>query len=264
MTGGNPYQSESCRIEQIINQTETEHTFRIRFDKPTQPGQFFEVSLPKFGESPFSISEIGPDYIDMTIRNAQGRVTAAISALNPGDRLYIRGPYGNGFNLDEFKGRPLIVLAGGVGLAPVKPIIDYFASHPDQMPLLQILVGFKSKTEILFRDEIEKWRSGAKLILSLDSGPEAPSWRIGLLPKFIKETSVTLETRAVVVGPPLMIKFTIQALLEHGVSEENIWISQERKMCCGLGHCGHCKISSTYVCVDGPVFNYAASKEMFD
>lgn len=260
----NPYRPEKRRLIDIRRRTAGEYTLRIEFDRPTRPGQFFELSLPKFGESPFSISEIGAGYIDMTIRNAGGRVTPAVTSLKPGRHLHIRGPYGNGFDLEELKGRPLIVAAGGVGLSPVKPLIDHFRAHPEDCPDLQILLGFKKAEDILFPEDIEQWRTGGGLIMSLDQGREDPRWRLGLLPQFVGETRVADNTAAVVVGPPIMMKFTIQALLEHGVAEERIWISQERKMCCGLGHCGHCKISHSYVCLDGPVYNYAQCRDLFD
>lgn len=259
----NPYLTERYRIESIVPQTENERTFRILYNGPVTPGQFFETGLPKAGESPFSISAIGDGYIDMTIRNV-GKVTSALYSLKPGDWIYLRGPYGQGFDLDKFKGKPLVVAAGGIGLSPVKPLIDYFTTHQDEVPSFQVLLGFKSEEDILFKEDIKNWRPKCKLTLSLDRACVSPDWCIGLLPEFIKETKITPDTQVVIVGPPVMMKFTIMGFLDHGVPKENIWVSHERKMSCGLGICGHCKIDDTYICLDGPVFNYAQTLSMRD
>ena len=129
-----------------------------------------------------------------------------------------------------------------------------------------VIVGFRSPSDMLFRDDLKRWDEALDLILTVDGAPEGYEGRIGLVTKYIPEVEIrdVANAKAVVVGPPPMMRFSVMGLLEKGFKEENIWVSQERKMCCGLGKCGHCRIGETYVCLDGPVFNYTESKNMLD
>ena len=297
----NEYIPFLSKIKEIVKHTETEYTFRMTYVGEVKPGQFFEVSIPKYGEAPISVSGIGEDYVDLTIRKV-GKVTGEIFELNEGSSFFMRGPYGNGFKKENYQGKELIVVAGGTGVSPVRGVISYFGEHPDEVKKLHTILGFKSPSDILFREDLKIWEQQMELILTVDSAdddsyrtgfksPEDilfrddlrrweqqmnlvltvdssddPFYRTGLVTKYIPELELDNihETAAIVVGPPIMMKFAVAEFFKLGMKEEQIWISQERKMCCGLGKCGHCRMNDTYICLDGPVFCYSEGKKLFD
>ncbi|WP_315079449.1 anaerobic sulfite reductase subunit AsrB [uncultured Clostridium sp.] len=257
-----PFLSE---IKEVIKHTDIEYTFRMEFSGDVKPGQFFEVSLPKFGEAPISVSGIGENTVDLTIRRV-GKVTNEIFNNYVGDKLYLRGPYGNGFDVNEYKGKDLIIVAGGTGLSPVKGVVDYFANNMEEVNSFTLISGFKSPNDILFKSDIKEWNNKINLILTVDNADENYNGKVGLVTKYIPELDIKdlNNVAVIVVGPPMMMKFTVAEFLKLGIEENNIWISQERKMCCGIGKCGHCKIDDTYICLDGPVFNYSKGKSLLD
>lgn len=261
----NEYIPFPSQVREIIRHTDIEYTFRMSFSGSVKPGQFFEVSIPKYGEAPISVSGIGADTVDLTIRRV-GRVTDKIFEHYEGNTLLMRGPYGNGFDINEYKGKELVIIAGGTGLSPVKGIVDYFCEHPDEAAGTTLVAGFKSPQDILFKQDFERWEKTIRVIKTVDSAPEGYSGLTGMVTKYIPDLPLETPSDAafITVGPPVMIRFVIQEILKRGVPEQNIWISHERKMCCGLGKCGHCKMNDAYVCLDGPVFNYAESKELID
>lgn len=257
-----PFLSE---IKEVIKHTDIEYTFRMTYEGEVKPGQFFEVSIPKFGEAPISVSGIGDGLIDLTIRKV-GKVTEEVFERYAGDKLFLRGPYGNGSDVNLYKGKELVIVAGGTGVSPVRGVINYFANNVEEAKSTTIITGFKSVNDILFKKDFEFWRKKINVIQTLDNGEETAEHKIGLVTKYIPELQFEDVTKAVavVVGPPAMMHFSVQALLQRGLLEENIWISHERKMCCGLGKCGHCRIGDKYVCLDGPVFNYTEGKNLID
>ncbi|MDB1939516.1 MULTISPECIES: anaerobic sulfite reductase subunit AsrB [Clostridium] len=257
-----PFISE---ILEVIKHTEIEYTFRMAFKGDVKPGQFFEVSLPKYGEAPISVSGIGENYVDLTIRRV-GKVTDEIFNNYVGDKLFLRGPYGNGFDINNYKGKEVIVVAGGTGLSPVKGIVDYFSENKNDTKGFTLISGFKSPEDILFKEDIKAWEKNMNLIITVDGAKEGYEGKVGLVTKYVPELDIKDKenVQVVVVGPPMMMKFTVLEFLKLGIKEENIWISQERKMCCGIGKCGHCRIDDTYICLDGPVFNYSKGKELID
>lgn len=261
----NPYMPFKSTILEIIKHTDIEYTFRMSFKGEVKPGQFFEVSLPKYGEAPISVSGIGENHIDLTIRRV-GVVTEEIHNFRPGHSLFLRGPYGNGFDLELYKGKEIIVAAGGTGLSPVRGIVEYFAENPQEAKGFSLLVGFKSPSDILFKEDLELWKKSINLVLTVDKAEEGYEGNTGLITNYVKEVEIKdiEKAQVIVVGPPIMMKFTVAEFLKRGIKEENIWISQERKMCCGLGKCGHCKIDDTYICLEGPVFNYIKGKTLID
>ena len=260
----NPYIPFSSKILEVIPHTEKEYTFRMEFEGEVKPGQFFEVSIPKFGEAPISVSGISPNSIDLTIRRV-GRVTDEVFENYAGDTLFLRGPYGNGFDVNKYTDGECLVVAGGTGVSPVRGVIDALSESKDAKDK-HIILGFKSPSDMLFREDIARWEKSMDLILTMDKEAEGYSGNVGLVTKFIPEVKLNNveTTQAVVVGPPPMMKFSVIELLKRGFKEENIWVSYERKMCCGIGKCGHCKVNDTYICLDGPVFNYVDSKSLID
>ncbi len=261
---GNPYIPFSSEILAVIKHTAKEYTFRMKFAGDVRPGQFFEVSIPKYGEAPISVSGIGPDFVDLTIRKV-GKVTNEVFEHYVGQSLFLRGPYGNGFDVSLFEDGEVAVVAGGTGVSPVRGVID-FLSKTSAPKDKHVIVGFKSPDDMLFKDDLERWDERLSLILTVDGAPDGYEGNTGLVTQYIPDLAIrdTDSARAIVVGPPAMMKFSVIALLKKGFREENIWVSQERKMCCGLGKCGHCRIGGKYVCIDGPVFNYTESKDLID
>ena len=257
-----PFLSE---IKEVIKHTEIEYTFRMAFKGEVKPGQFFEVSLPKYGEAPISVSGIGEETIDLTIRKV-GKVTNEIFENYVGDKLFLRGPYGNGFDIENYRNHELVIVAGGTGLSPVRGVIEYFAKHPEACKGMTLITGFKTPSDVLFKEDIKVWKDKMNVTVSVDQAPEGYVGPTGLVTKYIPDLEIKDldDVQVIVVGPPIMMKFTVEACLKRGIKEENIWISQERKMCCGIGKCGHCKIGDTYICLDGPVFNYTQGKLLRD
>ena len=261
----NHYIPQLSTIKEVIKHTDLEYTFRMEFYGEAKPGQFFEVSIPKYGEAPISVSGIGEGFVDLTVRRV-GKVTNEVFTNYIGDTLFMRGPYGNGFDLKNYKGKELVIIAGGTGVSPVRGVISHFAENEKQRKGMTLIAGFKSANDILFKEDFRNWRQKMDLILTLDSGEETAEHKIGLVTKYIPDLKLQDVNKAVaiVVGPPAMMRFSVNGLLDRGFKEENIWVSYERKMCCGLGKCGHCRINDTYICLDGPVFNYTVGKTLID
>lgn len=261
----NVYMPFKSKILNIIQHTDIEYTFRMEFHGEVKPGQFMEVSIPKYGEAPISVSGIGEDFIDLTIRRV-GVVTDVIHTFFVGDSLFLRGPYGNGFDVTEYEGKEVIVAAGGSALAPVRGIVEHFTKHRKKAKDFNLLVGFKSPKDILFKEDLNQWAEKVSVTVTVDSAPEDYTGNVGLVTKYVPKIKISdiENVVVVVVGPPMMMKFTVAEFLNLGIKEENIWVSYERKMCCGVGKCGHCKMDDTYICLDGPVFNYAQAKNLVD
>ncbi len=261
----NEYIPVRSKINEVIKHTKLEYTFRMEFDGDVKPGQFFEVSLPKFGEAPISVSGIGEGLVDFTIRRV-GKVTNEVFENYVGDSLLIRGPYGNGFDIDNFKGKEIVIIGGGTGVSPMRGVIQYFASNPDEAVSTTLIAGFKSPDDVLFKADFEEWEKSINVIKTVDNAPEGYTGLVGMVTKYIPDLKFKDKANAVFicVGPPIMIKFTIMEIQKLGIEDQQIWTSYERKMCCGLGKCGHCKMDDKYVCLDGPVFNYTEAKELFD
>ncbi|MCQ9206152.1 MAG: anaerobic sulfite reductase subunit AsrB [Omnitrophica bacterium] len=262
----NIYLSKKAEVLGVRKHTPTEWSFSLRLETETIPGQFVMVSLPGVGEVPISISGYNPNSIELTIRDV-GKVTREVCKISPGDHLYIRGPYGNGFPLQEFVGRHLLIIVGGSAIAAVKPLVEHYMNNSQfQLDGMDIIAGFKSPRHILFHDELNHWKKKYKVRITVDSD-EDYAWMgsIGFVVDYIKEVkSISEDTRAIIIGPPLMMTNSVRELLRHGVKKENTYLSFERHMKCGIGKCGHCRIRDKYVCLDGPVFNYDDVKELID
>jgi len=229
-------------------------------------GQFYSVSLPCVGEMPISSSGIGDGWVELTIRNV-GKVSRAVHALEAGATVFLRGPYGNNFPLEELKGKHIVIAAGGCGVSPVRPIIEYFYDNPDEMNKMDLLFGFKEAGMILFREDIERWKKKFNTIVTVDRSCDAWTGEcVGLITEYVKQIKLSEynDMEIVIVGPPVMMKFTAEEFVKHGVPKERIIVSLERRMSCGIGKCGHCKIDSCYVCLDGPVFRYEEAENLID
>jgi len=263
----NPYRPDPYEILSIERETVDTRTYRMAASLPVRSGQFVEVSLPGVGEAPVSVSGFGTDFLELTIRRV-GHLTGALDALRPGDRLFLRGPYGNGFPVEQFRGRFLLVVTGGSGLAPVRSLLNRYVGYPDEVKGLTLAAGFRSPQDVLFAKDLGLWGEFFAVRITVDRAGEDEAWpgRVGLVTGCVRDLILEdpANTQAVVVGPPLMMKFTLAELANLGLAPEHTWVSLERRMSCGLGKCGHCKIGDTYVCADGPVFNLTRARRLLD
>lgn len=231
-----------------------------------QPGQFVEVSVFGYGEAPLSVSS-PPDQTDsfeLCVRRI-GTVTQALHALEPGATVGIRGPLGRGYPVDRFQGRDVLFLAGGLGLIPLRSLIKHVLAHRDEFGRVFILHGAKRPSELLFTEECARWRQREDVtyLETVDRPEEGWTGHVGVLTTLIP--AVPLDGRrtiAAVCGPPVMYRFVIMDLLGAGMAEDDILVSFERRMQCGVGKCGRCQMNGKYVCLDGPVFSYHEVKRL--
>jgi len=256
-----PYISRLARIDGVARLTEKERLFKIAIEDNKSlghsPGQFIMLSIPGYGEAPISISSppSKKNTFEICVR-AVGNLTNALHRLTKGDRLWIRGPYGKAFPVEEIKGKDLLFVAGGIGLVPMRSLIKTVLNERPTFGKINFLYGVKSPDEILFKDELTEWgQHGISIQITIDK--PHPEWKgntgvvTTLLPPLkIDET----KTVAIVVGPPVMYKYVIMSLGDKRIAGHDIYLSLERRMKCGLGKCGHCQINSVYVCQEGPVF----------
>lgn len=263
-----PSMADIVAVEEL---TETEKRFEIKLPGNTslkhKPGQFVEVSIFGFGEAPISICSSPTKKsttFDLTIRKT-GRLTDKIHLLSAGNKVGIRGPFGNGFDASDFEGKDVLFIAGGIGLAPLKSMIDYTIDKRDDFKRIIIVYGTKQPSEILFPEAIKKWqeRDDVEFHMTVDRADAEWKGNVGVITTLIPPLELDVEnTVAAVVGPPVMYKFTAMALKAKRLPDKNIFMSLERRMKCGVGKCGHCQINSSYVCQDGPVYNYLRVKEL--
>jgi sulfhydrogenase subunit gamma (sulfur reductase) len=260
---------EFLRISKIQQLTAQDKLFTIELpDGVTlghRPGQFVEVSVLGVGEAPISISSSpsrSEANFELCVRKI-GDVTGALHRLKPGDRVGIRGPFGRGFPVERFRGKDVLFAPGGLGLAPLRSLINEVLDERSHFGRVIILYGARNPGELLFTDELETWgkRNDLELFVTVDRGDENWSGNIGVITTLFKKISVyPRNTVAVTVGPPVMYRFVLMELFGLGISEGNIWVSLERRMKCGVGKCGHCQINHVYACQSGPVFSYKEIK----
>ena len=272
-SNGNIMKPEPHRILKIVQETKAEFTFRVEFSEPGAFGQFCMLSVPKVGEAPISISGTGDGWVEFTIRKV-GRLTDGVFELREGSMLYLRGPYGHPWPVEEFEGpdQHLVVISGGTGLAPVRTMLNHFCEHPDKIASVHLIAGFKDLSGVLFDEDRARWAAAEKFrtIYTLDEGaPEGAeaAFETGMVTAHIDRIPFVDfggNYHVAIVGPPPMMHFTALACLKRGVPEDRIWVSFERKMQCAVGKCGHCKINETYVCLEGPVLHYPKARTLFD
>ncbi len=261
-----PYLPRVGRIVDVRKFTDREAYFRFRFDDGAgisyQAGQFMEVSVLGKGEAPISICSAPGrrDDLEMCIRNV-GDVTGAIHKLSAGETLGLRGPYGNGFDMDSVAGKDLLFVAGGLGLAPCRSFILSALENRKQYGRVTILYGARTPKDLLFADDLKAWaaRKDCQFLMTVDRGDENWTGNTGVITTLFRKTERInpAGTAAFIIGPPIMFKFAVLEVLAMGLRKPNIYCSLERRMKCGLGKCGHCQIRNVYVCQEGPIFSYA-------
>jgi sulfhydrogenase subunit gamma (sulfur reductase) len=231
------------------------------------PGQCAMLSIPGVGEAMFSItsSPTNKDFMEFSIKKC-GCLTSWLHMMEPGQQITVRGPYGNAFPVETaLKGKDLLFIAGGIGLAPLRSVINYVRDKRDQYGSIQIIYGSRSKADLVdYQEILDEWMqdSGVEVNLTIDREEEGWDGHVGFVPNYVKELNPDLNKTVLLCGPPIMIKFTLAGLKELGFTETQVYTTMELRMKCGVGKCGRCNIGDKYVCKDGPVFRFDELDEL--
>ena len=266
----NPYLPMPMRIRRIFVESDDGmlKTFDLEFMRPEDeegfsfiPGQFCVLSVFGKGEAPFGIASAPHEtgYVRFTV-NRTGLVTNALHGLKEGDEVGLRGPLGNGFPLDVFKGHDMLVIGGGFAFTTLRSLVAHVLHTRIEYGEVNLVYGARRPGMLLYREELEAWdeRDDIKVHLTVDMGDDTWTRRVGLVPVVAKEIAPSSENAyAIVTGPPIMIRFTLPVLHELGFPRDRTYTSLERRMKCGIGKCGRCNIGPYYVCKDGPVFRFS-------
>jgi sulfhydrogenase subunit gamma (sulfur reductase) len=225
------------------------------------PGQCAMLSVPGVSEAMISItsSPTVKEYMEFSVKKC-GCLSSWLHAMDVGQQITVRGPYGNGFPVDtEFKGKDLLFIAGGIGLAPLHAVINYVRAKRENYGKIQIVYGSRSKDDLVdYQEIVDEWMkdSGIEVDLTIDNPQEGWSGHVGFVPNYVKELKPDLSKTVLMCGPPVMIKFTLAGLKELGFKDTQVYTTMELRMKCGIGKCGRCNIGDKYVCKDGPVFRF--------
>lgn len=263
----NPFIPIVGTLNEVTNLTYDIKLFNIRIDDPElrdkfdyKPGQFGFVSAFGVGEAPFGISSVASENngVEFAVRRV-GTVSNALHRLKVGDKVGVRGPFGNFFPLENYKGKDIVIIGGGIGMAPLRPVINTLLKDRENYGDILIINGARSPDDLVFTSEFEKWAKAprTRLEFTVDRGDKNWKGRVALIPAVVKElTPKAANSVTIICGPPIMIKFTITELKALGFNNEQIVTTLEGKMKCGLGKCCRCNVGEKYVCKDGPVFTY--------
>ncbi len=270
---GNPYLPEIATVMDVIEETHNIKTLRVVLDDPEKmrafaynPGQVGQLSVFGVGEATFVINSppSQKEYLQFSVMRA-GEVTTAIHKLAPGDKVGVRAPLGNSFPYEDWKGKNVIFVGGGIGMAPIRTIMLHLLDHRQDYGNISLLYGARSPLDMSFSYELDGWmrRPDLNCTLTIDAPFEGWEHRVGLIPHVLLDMGIIPDnTVAVLCGPPIMIKFTVEALKKLEFPDEAIITTLEKRMKCGIGICGRCNIGDKYVCVDGPVFSWAQLKNL--
>lgn len=275
MSASNIYKPFLMKIEKITDEAPGVKTFRLAFEDANEgkqfkfkAGQFGEYSVFGEGECTFCIasSPTRDGYIECTFRQA-GRVTNALANMDVGDTIGFRGPYGNIFPIDEWKGKNLLFIAGGIALPPMRCVIWNALDTRKNFKDITILYGARTVADLVYKHELDEWGKmpDVKLVTTVDPGGETPEWKgeIGFVPTVLEKLAPSSKnTVAIVCGPPIMIKYTFPVLEKLGFKPDDIYTTLENRMKCGIGKCGRCNVGKYFVCKDGPVFTFTQIKEL--
>ena len=263
----NPYAPEAATLEDVIVETPTIRTFVVRPEKPMpfRAGQFVQITAPGLGEAPFtpSSSPHEPDRIEVTVLRT-GRVTDALHKLEPGAALGIRGPFGKGYPVGKFKDKEVLLVGGGVGLAPLRSLMLQLFHDMSQCRRVAIKYGARTPDELLFRNAYDEWRRIENVDLDITVDAAADGWKgkVGVVTTLLGEGCCDTENGYIVsCGPGIMLRFVTFRCLEIGYKPDQVYLSMNRRMSCGIGRCGRCNIGPYYLCKDGPDMCYAKIKD---
>jgi NAD(P)H-flavin reductase len=271
------YQSAIMKIVAEKDEAPDVRTLRLQFAEESDRARFFQkyrvgmfglYGVPGAGESTFCVASppTRTQYIECTFRRT-GRVTAALRDREVGQSITFRGPYGNSFPIEEWKGKNILFIAGGIALPPIRSVIWNVLDRRKEFADVSILYGARTVADLVYKDELAEWgnRPDVRLVTTVDPGGETPDWKgqIGFVPTVLEETAPSsANTIAVVCGPPVMIKFALLVVAELGFQPKDVYTTLENRMKCGVGQCGRCNVGSVYVCRDGPVFTLDQLKHM--
>jgi NAD(P)H-flavin reductase len=249
---------------------ELDDVFTFTFEVPGgfafRPGQFNMLYVHPVGEVPISISgdAAKPEHLVHTIRSV-GSVTRAMEALGEGSFLGVRGPYGTGWPLDEVRGRDVLIVAGGLGLAPLRSAILYVLANRVDYGRVTILFGARSPSQLLYREDLTRWRGRFDCRLDAIVDRAGRDWfgNVGAVTKLVADVPVSPETAVFICGPEIMMRFVVRELERRGVPDSSVWLAMERNMKCGIGMCGHCQFGPFFVCKDGPVYRFDHVASLF-
>ncbi len=224
-----------------------------------KPGQFYMLYVFGHGEVPISINgdPAHQDSLVFTIKDV-GSVTAALCAMEKGDTLGVRGPFGTAWPLEKFEGDDVIIMAGGLGCVPLRPVLHYLMDRKEKYGEISLLYGMRCPQELLFAKEMESWKEHIQIKLTVDNC-ESSEWQesVGLVTELVKSLDIRPEkTSALVCGPENMMRFSAEALVEKGLQSSRVYVSMERNMKCAIGRCGRCQYGADFMCKDGPVFPF--------
>ncbi len=267
----NPYLPVPAKLVDVIVETPTIKTFVLEPEQPIrfEAGQFVELTVPGLGGAPFtpSSSPSRADRMDVTVMGV-GRVTGALHNLSPGAEIGIRGPLGQPYPLGKYGGREVLLVGGGVGMAPLRSLLFALLETKSQYKRIILRYGARTPSDIVYRQAIEsRWEQGDALdaMVTVDEGDADWSGHTGVVTTILEPDCLTCNPAkgvAVVCGPPIMMKFATLKLLELGYATDDIYLSMEKNMSCGIGKCGHCRLGPHYACKDGPVFTYEQVKSL--
>jgi NAD(P)H-flavin reductase len=268
----NPYLPSIGTVIEVIQETPNIKTFRIKLDDDEmqnfsfKPGQVGQLSVFGVGESTFVInsSPTRMDYLQFSVMRA-GEVTTKLHALSAGDQIGVRAPLGNWFPYEDLKGKDIVFIGGGIGMAPLRTLLYYMLDNRSDYGKISLLYGARTPQDMAYQYELPDWLERDDLDTTLTIDVEAEGWehKVGLIPNVLLEMEPKPENCvAITCGPPIMIKFTLQALAKLGFPDDQIITTLEKRMKCGVGICGRCNLGTKYVCLDGPVFTYSQLKEL--
>ncbi|MEO0114472.1 MAG: FAD/NAD(P)-binding protein [candidate division WOR-3 bacterium] len=264
----NPYRSIPAEILQVIEETPNIKTFVLKPKETLQfeAGQFVELTVPGVGEAPFtpSSSPFVKETLELTIMRV-GRVTNELFKLKAGDWVGIRGPYGQRYPLENFENKEVFIVGGGVGLAPLRSLFLALTHEIKKYKKIYLRYGARTPQDIVYKSLLAEWKTwkGVDVLLTVDVGDKSWKGKVGVVTVILDKIPVDFNNSvAVVCGPPIMMKFVTQRLLEAGFAGKDIYLSMEKNMSCGLGQCGHCRIGRYFTCKDGPVLTWKQIKDI--
>jgi sulfhydrogenase subunit gamma (sulfur reductase) len=257
----NPIRPATVRISAIQSEIEgvKTYSFSTNAQFTAKPGQFNMVGYPGVGEAPVSFSTVPKNgFFEHTVK-AVGRVTQFLGNLKEGDGLHLRGPYGRGWPMKKAEGKDLLLIAGGLGLAPIRPVLHEILANRSLYGDVSLIYGARNEKSLLFMNDMGQWRKDIAIYLTVDEVIRARTWKhnVGLVTALLDKVKIRPEQAiSFICGPEIMMRFISRGLIMNGMKQSNLYVSMERRMKCGIGHCGHCQHYGLFVCKDGPVFSY--------
>jgi len=261
----NPYEPRVYKVSERKDFTTDTFLLKVPCSMNPAPGQFVEVSVFGVGECPISVCSYSGGNIELLIRNV-GNVTGKLAELKKGSPITIRGPYGTGYPMKNMEGKNIVIIAGGTGVAPPRSVIKYIEKHRKKYADVHMFLGFRDPSEVLFKEDIDNWSQKFNTTLTVDKCAD-PGFlgKVCFVTDAFSEISIKPDnTDVILCGPPVMMKVGVDKLKSKRFADNQIYLSFERHMKCGVGKCGQCVVAGKYMCKDGPVFSYEVARDFYD